>query len=162
MSEEGPSEVRNLGTRILMSLMHCAFFLTRGMTLGVRAACFDEKGRIFLVRHTYVPGWYLPGGGMERHETALQAVAKEIREEGNLQAVTKPELFHVYFNNKVSRRDHVILYRMDVFQTGPKKPDREIAESGFFDLAELPKDTTSATRRRLKELCGEAPAADHW
>lgn len=162
MSEEGPSEVRNPGTRILLSLMHSVFFLTRGMTLGVRAACFDEKGRIFLVRHTYVPGWYLPGGGMERHETALQALAKEIREEGNLQAVTKPELFHVYFNNKVSKRDHVFLYRLEVFQTEPKKADREIAESGFFDLADLPKDTTSATHRRLKELRGEVPVADYW
>jgi ADP-ribose pyrophosphatase YjhB (NUDIX family) len=162
LSEEGIPEIRTLGTRLIVRLMHAAFFVTRGMTMGVRAACFDEKGRVFLVRHTYVPGWYLPGGGMERHETALQAITKEIREEGNLQAVSKPELFQVYFNNRASKRDHVILYRMDVFQTAPKKPDREIAESGFFDLNDLPKETTSATHRRLKELCGEVPAADHW
>ena len=37
----------------------------RGMTLGVRAACFDGDGRVFLIRHTYVRGWYFPGGGVE-------------------------------------------------------------------------------------------------
>ena len=62
--------------RFLVRLLHVYFAVSRGMTLGVRAACFDEAGRIFLVRHTYVPGWHLPGGGVERGETALDALVK--------------------------------------------------------------------------------------
>jgi len=90
------------------------------------------------------------------------ALHKEIREEGNLEAASKPELFHVYLNLEGSNRDHVALYRLEVTQTTLKKPDHEISESGFFDLSDLPKNVTPATRRRLAELSGEAAIADHW
>ena len=155
-------QARPFHMRVFIRFLHFVFLFTRGATLGVRAACFDEKGRIFLVRHTYLPGWYLPGGGVERGETLLVALHKEIREEGNPEAASRPELFHVYLNLEGSNRDHVALYRLDVTQTKPKKPDHEIAESGFFDLSKLPEGVTAATRRRLAELAGEAAIADHW
>lgn len=148
--------------RLFLRLVHSVHFLMRGMTLGVRAACFNEKGEVFLVRHTYVPGWYLPGGGVERGETAVAAILKEIREEGNLEPLAAPALFQSYYNRNVSRRDHVLLFRIGVRQSAPRLPDREIAESGFFDPARLPPDATRATRLRLAELAGEMPAADHW
>ncbi|KAA3500715.1 NUDIX domain-containing protein [Rhizobium rhizogenes] len=156
-------EGRPFHTRLMIRLMHFVFLFTRGATLGVRAACFDDQGRIFLVRHTYLPGWYLPGGGVERGETLLMALNKEIREEGNLVAASTPELIHVYLNLEGSNRDHVALYRLVVTQTEPKKPDHEIVESGFFDLSNLPEGMTPATRRRLAELSGEATAiGDYW
>ncbi len=47
------------------------------MTLGVRAIVFDEKNNsIFLVKHTYVPGWQLPGGGVDSGETFGQALER--------------------------------------------------------------------------------------
>lgn len=95
-------QARPFHMRVFIRFLHFVFLLTRGATLGVRAACFDEKGRIFMVRHTYLPGWYLPGGGVERGETLLAALHKEIREEGNLEAASKPELFHVYLNLKAA------------------------------------------------------------
>lgn len=143
-------------------MLHVYYRMRRGMTLGVRAACFDESGRIFLVRHTYVPGWYMPGGGVERGETALQALEKELREEGNLELLEPPVLFHAYFNTRISRRDHVLLYRARVRQTAPRKPDREIAESGFFALDALPDGITQATLDRLAELAGKIPPSHHW
>ncbi|MFB9952283.1 NUDIX domain-containing protein [Rhizobium puerariae] len=162
MTEDGVPEVRGFRTRAMVWLLHRFFILRRGMTMGVRAACFDAQGRVFLVRHTYVPGWYMPGGGLERHETALVALRKELREEGNLEIRDEAELFHVYYNRNVSKRDHVLFYRVNVEQTAPRLPDMEIAESGFFALDALPKDTTSATRRRLRELAGEAAKSDYW
>ena len=143
-------------------LLHRVYFWRRGMTLGVRAACFDAEGRVFLVRHTYVAGWHMPGGGVERYETSLAALHKEIREEGNLVAVDAPQLLQVYFNNRSSDRDHVLFYRLAVRQTAVKKPDREISESGFFALDQLPEATTPATRRRLAELAGQQAFADIW
>ena len=162
MTGGGLPEISGLRNQLLVWLFHRVFILKRGMTLGVRAACFDREGRIFLVRHTYVPGWYLPGGGVERHETVLQALEKELREEGNLVMTAKPSLFHVYYNRRVSKRDHVLLYRVDVEQTAPRKADREIAESGFFDLEALPADTTTATLNRVRELKGDMPPSDLW
>jgi ADP-ribose pyrophosphatase YjhB (NUDIX family) len=162
MTGAGIPEISTFRTRATVWLMHRIFIFSRGMTLGVRAACFDEKGRIFLVRHTYVPGWYMPGGGIERGETALGALAKELREEGNLEILDEPELFHVYNNRKASKRDHVLFYRVKVRQTAPRAPDMEIAESGFFTLDALPKDATQATLRRLKELDGGVERSEFW
>lgn len=158
-----PPPTRSLLARFATRVVHGYFALARGMTMGVRAACFDEAGRIFLVRHSYVPGWHMPGGGIERGETALEALAKEIREEGNLVTGALPVLVHVYFNRQTSKRDHVLLYRCDcVVQTAPRLKDREIVEAGFFALDALPAATTAATRRRLDELAGRAPFADFW
>ncbi|AYD01707.1 NUDIX domain-containing protein [Neorhizobium sp. NCHU2750] len=162
MSGTGIAEIGTWRTRLVVWLLHRFFFLSRGMTMGVRAACFDAEGRVFMVRHTYVPGWYLPGGGMERGETALQALAKELREEGNLVMTEAPELFHVYFNRRASKRDHVLFYRVSVKQTAPRPPDREIAENGFFAFDALPDKVTDATLRRLAELRGEVERSDYW
>lgn len=148
---------------MLTRLAHVYFRFSRGMTMGVRAACFNGMGHIFLVKHSYVPGWHMPGGGLEHGETALQALEKELREEGNLVLTRPPVLFQVYFNRQASKRDHVLFYRCDgVEQTTHKVRDREIIESGFFALDALPYDTTPATRRRLAEMIGHAPPSDVW
>src|SRR5690348_9559012 len=82
----------------------------RGMTLGVRAAAFDGEGRIFLVRHSYMPGWYLPGGGVDVGETTDTAIERELLEEGGILLAAPPELFGLYLNKTISRRDHVAFY----------------------------------------------------
>ena len=135
----------------------------RGMTLGVRGACFDEDGRIFLVRHSYMPGWYLPGGGVERGETVGEALLRELREEGGIEIDGAPALFGIYINPK-RRRDHVLVFvsRSIRRPSPPAYPNREIAEAGFFDLGALPEATTPATRRRLAEIAEGAPATPHW
>ena len=162
MQDLTPPEMSAFRYRMLMKLAHLAYFFTRGMTLGVRAACFDAEGRIFLVRHSYIPGWHMPGGGVERHETMRDALAKELREEGNLELTAPPQLLHVYYNRRTSKRDHVMFYRCDVRQTAPRPRDREIVESGFFALDALPQGTSSATLRRLAELAGKADYDDLW
>lgn len=162
MGAKGIAEIGTWRTRIVVWLLHRFFLVSRGMTMGVRAACFNDRGEIFLVRHTYVPGWYMPGGGMEHGETALEALTKELREEGNLVMTEAPELVQVYYNRKTSKRDHVLFYRVTVEQTAPRLPDREIAERGFFPLDALPEEITDATLRRLKELSGDEARSDYW
>lgn len=150
-----------LRRRLVRRLFHLFFLLTRPMTLGVRAAAFDAQGRVLLVRHTYLDGWHLPGGGVERGETAIEAVAKELAEEGNVTLGAPPVLMSVHLNRAASAWDHVLFYRCDgVSQTAPKLPDREIVEAGFFPLDDLPAETTPATRRRLAELDGATPTPD--
>jgi ADP-ribose pyrophosphatase YjhB (NUDIX family) len=133
------------------------------MTLGVRGVVLDRENRVFLIRHTYVPGWHLPGGGVETGETALEALDRELREEACIAMDEPPSLFGVFFNNRISRRDHVLVYvirRFTVLQA--KQPDREIAEAGFFPLDRLPEETTSATRSRLAEILEGQPPSPHW
>ena len=157
-----PPEMRSFRARLVTRVIHFWFVLTRSMTLGVRAACFDAQGRVFLVRHSYVPGWHMPGGGVERGETMNAALIKELSEEGNLELAGPAELFAVYFNLRTSRRDHVVFYRCTVRQIRPKQADREILEAEFFALDALPEGVTAATRRRLAELSGEKPVSDFW
>lgn len=155
-------EIRQWQSRMLMRLAHTYFAIARGMTMGVRAACFDAEGRVFLVRHSYVPGWHMPGGGLERNETSEEGLIKELREEGNLAIIGRPQLIQVYFNMSASRRDHVVFYRATVEQTAPRPADREIVECGFYALDALPEGTTEATRRRLAELAGERERDHFW
>jgi ADP-ribose pyrophosphatase YjhB (NUDIX family) len=135
----------------------------RAMTLGVRALVVDEEGRVFLVKHSYVSGWHLPGGGVEAGETLTQALARELREEGNIEMTAPPQLHGVFFNNRASRRDHVALFVVRAFrQSAAPVPDREIVEHGFFALDALPNDTTAATRTRIIEVLGGAPVSERW
>ena len=150
-------------SRLRGRLFHIYFRFKRPMTLGVRALVQDGEGRVFLIRHTYVPGWQLPGGGVETGETVREALAKELMEEGNIRLTGPAELFSIYFNRRMSVRDHVALYICRSFeQLSPKLPDHEIAESGFFALDALPEATTTATRRRLVEVFDDASVSEDW
>lgn len=149
--------------RMITPFFMVYFRMKRGMTLGVRAAVFDAEDRVFLVRHTYVPGWYLPGGGIETGETALEALARELDEEGHIRVEGVPELRGLYWNKEVSRRDHVAFFVVRRFaQARPRQPDHEIAEAGFFALDALPDEITKATRRRLDEVAGRRVPDGLW
>jgi 8-oxo-dGTP pyrophosphatase MutT (NUDIX family) len=137
--------------------------ITRGMTLGVRGMVLDQNGCIFLVRHSYVRGWHMPGGGVEPGETMLDALTKELSEEGNIEIEAAPALLGIYLNRKASQRDHVAVYVVRSFRcTGPRQADREILEARFFPLDALPDGITAATRRRIAEALDGAPLCPHW
>ncbi len=149
--------------RVAQRLFLFSARITRGMTLGVRAMVLDGEGRIFLVRHSYVRGWHMPGGGVDPGETLLEALAKELREEGNIELTDEPELLGMHLNRQASARDHVAVYRVTRFrQTAPRVPDREIVEAGFFPLAALPDETTAGTRRRIAEALEGRPRSAEW
>lgn len=143
--------------------LHLYFRLSRGLTLGVRAAVLNEAGEIFLVRHTYTPGWHLPGGGVEPGETVAAAIGKELREEANIEIIGPVVLHGLFLSGESSRRDHVAVFIIrDFTRTAPKQPDFEIAEADFFALSALPEGTTPGTRRRLAEITAGAPVDERW
>ena len=149
--------------RLILTLPHLWFRLARPLTLGVRALVVDEQGRVLLVRHSYLPGWHLPGGGVEPGESAHQALARELREEGNIELHADGRLIGVYFNTYASRRDHVLLYEVRSFrQTGARAADWEIREARFFALDALPDDLAGASRRRIGEWQLGAPPEAQW
>ena len=144
-------------------LMHFYWRFARGLTLGVRAVVLDDDGRVFLIKHSYAEGWQLPGGGVEAGETLLEALARELAEEGNIELTGPPALHGIYFHPYYSNRDHVTIYVVREFrQTAPPIANREIAAHGFFPLNALPPDTTTGTRARLAEVAGVKPQSERW
>ncbi|HET7254447.1 MAG TPA: NUDIX domain-containing protein [Xanthobacteraceae bacterium] len=147
----------------LRRVLHFYWRFARAMTLGVRALVIDGEGRIFLVKHSYVSGWHLPGGGVEAGETLVEAAARELREEGNIELTAPPRLHGIFFNSRASRRDHVALFVVSAFrQVAAPVPDREIVAHGFFALDALPDETTASTRARITEVLGGAAASERW
>jgi 8-oxo-dGTP pyrophosphatase MutT (NUDIX family) len=145
----------------LRRVFHLYWRFARGMTLGVRAVVLDGDNRVFLVKHSYVAGWHLPGGGVEVGETFMDALRRELAEEGRIELTTEPILHGLFFNGHVSPRDHVAVYVVRAFrQDGLPEPNHEIVACGFFKPAALPDDTTQGTRLRIAEVLeGRAPVA---
>jgi ADP-ribose pyrophosphatase YjhB (NUDIX family) len=146
---------------VLRRVFHLYWRFARGMTLGVRAVVLDGDNRVFLVKHSYVTGWHLPGGGVEVGETFRDALRRELAEEGRIELSGEPVLHGLFFNSHVSRRDHVAVYLIRHFrQDRLPEPNREIVACGFFAAGALPADTTEGTRLRISEVLeGRAPMA---
>jgi 8-oxo-dGTP pyrophosphatase MutT (NUDIX family) len=93
----------------------------------------------------------------------LEALRRELAEEGSIELAGEPVLHAVYFNPVYSRRDQVALYVIREFrQTGQPVPDREIVDHGFFPVDALPEGTTAGTRARLAEVLDGVRTAEVW
>ena len=148
---------------VLRRSLHLYWRLARGMTLGVRAIVLDGDDRVFLVKHSYVAGWHLPGGGVEPGESLLDALRRELAEEGCIEILDEPVLHGLFFNSHVSRRDHVAVYLIRNFrQNRLPEPNREIVACGFFDANALPAETTAGTRLRISEATQDKRQIATW
>lgn len=157
------NRIRRKCEPLLRRIFHAWFLLVRGMTLGVRAVVLDGDNRVFLVRHSYVAGWYLPGGGVDLGETMEQAMRRELKEEGDIDITGEVVLHGIFLNGHVSRRDHVAVYVVRHFrQDRLPAPNREISECGFFAITALPEGTTPGTRLRLAEVLDGKPQMATW
>jgi ADP-ribose pyrophosphatase YjhB (NUDIX family) len=144
-------------------VLHLYWRFARGMTLGVRAVVVNESNHVFLVEHSYVSGWHLPGGGVEVGETVRESLDRELIEEGGITVLGEPVLHGIFHNARASRRDHVAVFVVRDFRQegGPHNP-REIIGHGFFARDALPAGTTRGTRARLAEVFDGAPVPPHW
>ena len=140
--------------------IHALARFTRPLTMGVRAVILDPHDAVFLVRHTYLPGWHCPGGAIEPGETALGALIRETREEARIGVLGEPTLHGLFLNR---RRDHVVVYVVrDYERLAGGAPDWEIAEGRFFAVDDLPEGTTAGTRQRLREILDGVPLSETW
>jgi ADP-ribose pyrophosphatase YjhB (NUDIX family) len=134
----------------------------RGMTLGVRGIVLRDDGQVVLVRHTYVGGWHLPGGGVERGEPAEQALQRELAEEAGVEMTGPATLLGVYSNERIFRGDHVLLYAVHDWRACATDHAGEIEAVGWFAPEDLPDTATPATRRRLAEFAGQCEISPVW
>lgn len=136
--------------------------LQRPLTLGVRGIVVDEAGKVLTVRHTYTPGWHLPGGGVEKGETSTEALVRELQEEAGVIVTGAAELLSVHSNHAIFPNDHVLVFRIEEWRRQDFAPSREIAEIAFIDPAAPPDGLTGGTLRRLEETFGNAPPSLYW
>jgi len=129
---------------------------------GVKAAGFDAKGAVLLVRLTYGDrdAWYLPGGGARPWEGAVAAARRELREETGC-GLTDVRVVARYAAPNEGRGHRVTLVTGRL--AGEPVPDgAEVADARLFRLDALPATTSPATRRRLAELRTGGPYAADW
>jgi len=132
------------------------------LTLGARTAVIVD-GRVLLVRHGYVAGWQMPGGGVDPGETAEHAARREVLEETGYAIEGPMRLFGLYHSTGYTNRDHVALYVADdVREVHRFAPNREIVEMGWFALDDLPEPMAPGARRRLEEIGENRAPSPNW
>lgn len=138
--------------------------ITGPRTIGVRALLLDPGGRrVALVRHTYLDGWYLPGGGVKKGEAIADALHRELAEEVAVVEATVERVLGVYHNRREGKDDHVIVYVVRAPGDALRGADAlEVAEVGWFALDGLPAGTSPATLRRIEEFRLGATGGGCW
>ncbi|HNA90138.1 MAG TPA: NUDIX domain-containing protein [Anaerolineales bacterium] len=124
-------------------------FLLRPIRMGVRVLMLED-GKVWMIRHTYMSGWHLPGGGLKKKETLDQAARREAWEETGAE-LGEISLLGTFTGMIQWKTDHTIVFLCRDFKvTG--KSDGEIAEMRAFPLDALPKDTFYPHRRLLERF----------
>lgn len=152
--------VINAFYKIFSNVRSQIFGLIGAKTVGARALVV-HKGQGLFVKHTYQKGWYTIGGMVDKDETTLQAVSRELFEEVGLTPLEKPELFGVYHSNQEKRDDYVAFYIVKKFEM-KEAYSPEIADKQWFSLNNLPEEITPATKRRVEEYLGKREKSDKW
>lgn len=133
------------------------------MALGVRAVVRSPTGEFLLVRHTYMPGWHFPVGGVEVGQAAEVALADELAQETGLCVSGAAQLHGIFFNSCVSARDHVVVYLCDAMgKLSNKPPSLELSELGYFAPECLPSDVDPGTAQQFREIVFEKPISHEW
>jgi ADP-ribose pyrophosphatase YjhB (NUDIX family) len=148
---------------LIKGLLQPYWRLTRSQTLGVQGIVVEGRRRILLVRHSYVPGWHFPGGGVERDEACEVALERELIEEAGIKMHGEPHLHGIFANFKRSKGDHILVYLVEEWER-IQAPLRslEIVERKFFELNLLPGGLIEGARRRLAEVFSHQPRSNEW
>lgn len=131
------------------------------ITLGAMAIIINDLNQILLVKHTYDPCWYIPGGGVKRGESTKTAILRELKEEVGLSVLEEPVLFAIYHRFYRGVNDYPVVYIVKKYSQGNANSP-EIKEMGWFDYQQLPEMTSPGTRRRLTEYFAKLSPSDVW
>ena len=137
----------SLSKRIFLSFLHKYFLFSRPLTMGGRCVIVNEDNEIYLVEHSYISGWYLPGGGVAVGESAENAIKREVTEETVLVLTGLLQLVGVYHCNSITERYHVVVFLSKTFETNRSQIESfEIKSGRFFSINSLPPDIDSDSK----------------
>jgi ADP-ribose pyrophosphatase YjhB (NUDIX family) len=118
-----------------------------------------QDNEVCLIRHTYLPGWFLPGGGLKKNETIEQGARREAREETGAE-LNEIRLLGIFSSFIQWKTDHTAVFLCKDFKiTGVS--DGEIAEVCLFPLNSIP-DNTFASHRKLLEAYRENGSSEKF
>jgi len=120
-----------------------------------------RDNKVLLVRHSYVRGWLLPGGGVGRAEPPAEAILRELKEEIGLVRSPPPEFVGLYSRRTGWVTNVIALYRIDNAEFNFRS-NLEIREVQFVDPVAPPDGTPPSVRRRLSEFARLQPQSAHW
>lgn len=131
---------------------------TPGFTVGAVCA-IEHEDALLVLRQPHRYGWTLPGGLLERGETAAEAVVRELHEETHLH-ITVGLPVTVKVNPHVRRVD--VAFRIVVDTRPAARPGGEATEIAWLRPDEILPTADGPTREILALLArATAPGGDH-
>jgi 8-oxo-dGTP diphosphatase len=121
-----------LGYRCAFQALRIYWNVAHPATHGALVALW-YRGEILLIQNSYVAFRSLPGGSLERHESARSAAVRELREEVGIAAraedlVPVVDLVHEW----EGKRDHVEIFQLELAAPPTIVMDnREVIAAGF-------------------------------
>ncbi len=138
------SRARSLAVRVLSPVR-----------LGARMVPVGPDGRLLYVRHSYMPGWFFPGGAVDQRETTATAAARELSEETGLTPAGPVWLVGIHYAVVRGISDHVTVYAAPVGGE-PRLDGWEIVEARWAAPAQPPEPLDPSTREPLAMYLAEA------
>ena len=100
---------------------------------------------------------------MERGETTLTSLKRELDEEAGVIVTGEVAMIGLLANFREFKSDHVALYLVEAGQyRSEPRTSFEIAEYGWFAVDALPEGISAATRARIVEVTEGRPAPEMW
>lgn len=127
----------------------------------MRVLAVTSKSEVLLVRHTCRAGGHLPGRGVERGDTAAEAAARDLAEEGGLRAAAPPRLLGVCRRRVWPAGDQAALFEVSAWTPWAPRANGEFAAAEFFPLDALPADVDPSTAAKLREYRA-GDLTDRW
>ncbi|PKN94693.1 MAG: hypothetical protein CVU44_02470 [Chloroflexi bacterium HGW-Chloroflexi-6] len=139
------------------SLRNTFWKIIGAKTVGVRIIAVNNYDEVLLVKHTYKPGWHLPGGGIKRNETLFEAAIRELYEETGTK-ITNIKFLGIYNDFSEGRNDHIVLFTGSVITTVTVN-SFEIEDLKFFSRDEFPKDLDMHCKNKIYQFLDCEPSA---
>ncbi len=129
--------------------------------VGVVGLIVNEKQEVLLLEHRFRTPWRwgLPGGFIDRGESAAQGLLRELHEEIGLSAELEPEVFDTEINAEGGYVSLTLAGRLIGAHTTTVPRSAEIVSGGFYGPENLPSGLYPYHRQLLKRFWSRRPIA---